>query len=78
MENYNEANTRFLLENNNWSGLVIDSSQENIEYIKSQKFYWKYKLIAECNFINKININKILEQNKNNRSNRFTFDRHRW
>ncbi len=64
VENYNEANTRFLLENNNWSGLVIDSSIKNIEYIKSQNFYWKNKLIAECNFINIKNINKILEENK--------------
>ena len=27
VENYEEANTRFLLENNNWSGLVLDSNE---------------------------------------------------
>ena len=32
VENYEEANTRFLLENNNWKGLVIDSSKENIKH----------------------------------------------
>lgn len=35
VENYNEANTRFLLENNNWRGLVIDAEPANIEYIKN-------------------------------------------
>ena len=39
VENYEEANTRFLLENNNWSGLIIDSSNENIEHIKNQNYF---------------------------------------
>ena len=33
VENYEEANTRLLLEKDNWSGLVIDSSENNINYI---------------------------------------------
>ena len=36
VENYEEANTRFLMENNNWSGLIIDSSLENVEHIKQK------------------------------------------
>ena len=36
VENYEEANTRFLVENDNWSGLIIDSSKENIQYIKNK------------------------------------------
>ena len=31
VENYQESNTRFLLFNDNWSGLVIDSSRQNIQ-----------------------------------------------
>jgi hypothetical protein len=30
VENYTEANTRFLLTNNNWAGLVIDGSAKNV------------------------------------------------
>ena len=33
VENYNESNTRFLMMNRNWSGLVIDGTKENVEYI---------------------------------------------
>jgi hypothetical protein len=60
VQNYTESNTRFLLRNNNWSGLVIDSSPDNILYIKQDQIYWKYNLKAECAFIDKDNINKLL------------------
>ena len=63
VENYVEANTRFLLVNNNWSGLVIDSDMENIHYIKRDSIYWKYNLKATCEFIQRENINKILVDN---------------
>ena len=59
VENYEEANTRFLLESCGWEGLIIDSSEENIDYIKQQNYYWKFNLIAEKKFIDKENINKI-------------------
>ena len=36
VENYLEANTRFLLKNFNWSGLIIDSNQKIIDYIKTK------------------------------------------
>src|SRR5690348_9155894 len=31
VENYTECNTRFLLVNDNWSGLIIDGSDENMK-----------------------------------------------
>jgi hypothetical protein len=33
VETYHEANTRFLVVNNNWSGLVIDGSRKKIQSI---------------------------------------------
>jgi len=63
VENYEEANTRFLLENNNWEGLIIDSSIENIEYIKNKDYYWKNKIVAICDFIKLKNINEIIKKN---------------
>src|SRR5687768_890107 len=39
VENYTESNTRFLLINNNWAGLVIDGSKENIRFIKDDFIY---------------------------------------
>ena len=60
VENYLESNTRFLLENNNWSGLVMDGSKENISFIKKQTFFWKHDVQAICSFITAENINELL------------------
>lgn len=60
VEDYTESNTRFLLRNNNWSGLVIDGSEENIQYIKQDEIYWRYDLTAVASFITKDNINLII------------------
>ncbi len=61
--NYNESNTRFLLVNNNWSGLVIDGGQDYIDYIKNDSIYWQHNLKAECHFITRDNINEIFRSN---------------
>ena len=39
VENYLESNTRFLLINNNWSGLILDASEKNIYQIKNSSFF---------------------------------------
>ena len=64
VENYEEANTRFLLENDNWHGLIIDSSSKHISHIKKQNYYWKYNLKVQESFITKENINHILERHQ--------------
>jgi len=57
---YFESNTRFLLQKDNWSGFVMDSSPSNIERIKKAPFYWKYALNAQAAFITKENIMELL------------------
>ena len=59
--NYFESNTHFLLINNNWSGFVIDSSEKCIDIIKNAPFFWRYDLNLKAAFINKDNINDLLE-----------------
>ncbi|MBD2269310.1 hypothetical protein H6F62_11165 [Anabaena sp. FACHB-1391] len=63
VENYTESNTRFLLINDNWAGLVIDGSPENISYIKQDSIYWQRNLKAVQAFIDQDNINKIIAEN---------------
>jgi hypothetical protein len=63
VENYLEANTRFLLINDNWKGLIIDSDKNNVSSIKSDPLYWRYDLTAHCDFITRDNINSIFSQN---------------
>lgn len=60
VENYTEANTRFLLINNKWSGLVIDGSEQNVNYIKRDVVSWSNDLHATHSFITTENINKLI------------------
>ncbi|MHA4808698.1 hypothetical protein ACX0G9_11360 [Flavitalea flava] len=60
VENYTEANTRLLLINNNWSGLVIDGNELNIRFIKNDFIYWKYDLTALHSFITRENIDGLI------------------
>jgi hypothetical protein len=63
VETYNECNTRFLLINDNWRGLIFDGSIENIETVKNDDIYWRFNLTAKCEFITKDNINELLLKN---------------
>lgn len=60
VENYRESNTRFLLINNYWSGLVIDGNDENIASIRNEQLYSFYDIQAEYSFIKKSNINQLI------------------
>ncbi|HEY7783942.1 MAG TPA: hypothetical protein VIB00_04410, partial [Pyrinomonadaceae bacterium] len=62
VEDYNQSNTRFLLVNNNWRGLVIDSNEENIEKIKKTAAYTLYGLTAARAFVTRDNINQLLTE----------------
>lgn len=63
VENYVESNTRLLLINNNWSGLVMDGNKSHIDYITQDEISWRHNLKAVCAFITKENINSLLEDN---------------
>ncbi len=63
VERYTESNTRFLLIHNNWSGLVIDGSLTNIDFIKQDRLYWQQALTAVHAFIDKDNINELIAGN---------------
>jgi hypothetical protein len=63
VENYLESNTRFLLTNDQWAGLVMDGSAKNIAFIKEDAIYWESNLKAQCAFITRENINELLLEN---------------
>jgi len=63
VEDYTESNTRFLLVNNNWKGLVIDGNPSNIDAIRNSEIYWRHDITAVPAFINASNINQIITDN---------------
>lgn len=62
VENYRQSNTRFLLVNNNWRGLVMDADEDCIRYIQQDEIYWRHTLTARYAFIDRDNINELLRQ----------------
>jgi len=60
VEDYTESNTRFLLINNNWRGMIMDGSIKNIKSIKKDNIYWRHDLLAISVFITKENINQLI------------------
>ena len=63
VENYTESNTRFLLINNNWSGLIMDGSDDNIAFVKSENLFWQQNLTSIADFITAENIDNLLINN---------------
>src|SRR5688572_3944816 len=43
VEDYREANTRFLLLNDNWAGVVIDGSAAHVERIREDGYFWRHQ-----------------------------------
>src|ERR1700734_1883294 len=60
VESFMEANCRFLLMKDTWSGFVIDASSSNISILKNSYFYWKHQIDALDAFVTKDNINDLL------------------
>lgn len=60
VQNYSESNTRFLLMNDHWRGLIIDGSQEYIDSVRNQDLYWRHDLTAVAAWIDRDNINRLI------------------
>jgi hypothetical protein len=60
VEDYSESNTRFLMVNNNWAGLVMDGSRANIARLRQRKWFWRYGLTALARFVTRDNVDGII------------------
>jgi len=62
VQDYTESNTRFLLQNNHWKGLIIDSSADNMDSVRNSELYWRYDLTAATAWVDCANINGLLTE----------------
>lgn len=62
VEDYREANTRFLLVHDNWRGLVMDGSAEHVAAIRSDRIAWRYDLTAEHAFLDRENVGALIRR----------------
>jgi hypothetical protein len=57
---YMESNTRFLLMHKNWSGFVMEGSEEAVARLMTWPSLWRYELEARAVFIDRDNIDGLL------------------
>jgi hypothetical protein len=62
VELYEEANTRFLLENRNWRGLTIDANSQLETKVRNRPLAWRHTLQAKSAFITRENINQLFDE----------------
>lgn len=62
VEDFYEANCRFLLMKDNWNGFVIDGSSKNIRRLRRSYFCWQYPLQCRAAFITRENVDSILAE----------------
>jgi hypothetical protein len=60
VEDYTESNTRFLLVNDNWRGLVLDGSDAHKRWLQSHPTGWRHEIEAVTAFIDRDNINQLI------------------
>lgn len=60
VEDYTEANTRFLLVNDNWSGLVMDGDPGNIAALRRRPWFWRHDLDAKAIFLTAQNVDSAI------------------
>lgn len=63
---YRESNTRFLLMNNDWEGIAIDSRQDHVRFMASSGLRWRYKIDPIVSFVTTENINELVAMSEEN------------
>lgn len=63
VEDYSEANTRFLVEYDNWTGLVMDASSQNIDRVRTSELCWRHNLRAAHSLVTRNNVNNLFAEN---------------
>jgi len=57
---YRESNTRFLLCNDNWRGLILDAGTAHLDFVRSNPLGWRHSIEARSIFVTRENINEAI------------------
>ncbi len=60
VEDFSEANCRLLMMKDNWRGLVIDGSRDNVDRIRAAPWFWRHELRATAAFITPDKIDDLI------------------
>ena len=62
VEDYRQSNTRFLLQNRNWRGLIMDGDPAVVAAVNSDGLMWRYDLTVRPAFITRSNIQDLISE----------------
>lgn len=62
VQDYSESNTRFLLQNDNWGGLIVDCDRAHVEFAQAHGLDWRHELTAAQAFVTRDNVNRVIAQ----------------
>jgi hypothetical protein len=62
VEDYREANTRFLLVNRNWRGLIVDSGDAHVRAVQESQLMWRHDIRPVSAFVDRDNVNDLLRE----------------
>ncbi|MBM7516578.1 hypothetical protein [Nocardioides nitrophenolicus] len=57
---YRESNTRFLLQNDNWRGVVIDGGEDHVRFVLGSGLSWRYDVEPVSAFVTRENVNQLI------------------
>ncbi len=60
VEDYRESNTRFLLQNRNWRGLIMDGNKAVTRAVREDALMASHDLTVQASFITRENINELI------------------
>jgi hypothetical protein len=60
VQSYLESNTRFLLMNNLWAGLIMDGSEDWMAAVRASDLAWRHTLHAKAAWVTAENINGLI------------------
>jgi hypothetical protein len=60
---YRESNTRFLVQNNNWRGLVIDGGESHLKFVLGTGMAWRHDVEPVSAFVTRENVNALIKDN---------------
>jgi len=60
---YRESNTRFLLQNDNWRGIVIDGGEDHVRFVLGSGLSWRFDVEPVSAFVTRENVNALISDN---------------
>lgn len=60
VQDYRESNTRFLLEKDDWRGVIVDADSAHIEFLAQSELGWRHTIDAVTAFVDRDNVNDLV------------------